>query len=430
MRTLVSKYWAMPLLNRLFVGGAWAFFGSSFSRLLALVTAVVIARLLGVENFGKLVILQSTLSMFGVLAGLGVGVVATKFIAELKIRDAERLGKILSLLKWAVVIAGLVIGICLALSANLVAEKIIHKPSLEPLIVMISFSVFFLTVDGYNSSALVGFEAIKRSATGLIFANLLALPLSIILTLNLGLTGAVGGIVLTSFFQCLTSSYLLRKTIRGYSIKQQRFSLCEWRILLHFALPALLGSAFVAPAYWVTQVLLINSPNGTVQMALLGVGLQWFQAIYFFPLAFGRVVLPIVTDQIAGGSHGNARSILKYSIIANAIITIPIAILIIVMSKWIVQMYGIYDDNAWAVLSLLVFAAILSSICDPVGQVMHAKGKNWYGAAMNLGWAIVFIVGSYFCINFGAFGVALSLTLAYILHLIWVSAWVFSNLDR
>ena len=124
MRTAVARYWAIPLIRRLFVGAAWSVVGSGFSRLLALASSVVIARLLGVENFGQLVILQSSLGMFGVFAGLGLGVVATKFAAELKARDPIRLGQILSLIQRTAIIGGLLISVALALSSNAIATKL------------------------------------------------------------------------------------------------------------------------------------------------------------------------------------------------------------------------------------------------------------------------------------------------------------------
>lgn len=427
MRATVARYWAIPLLRRLFVGAAWSVAGSGFTRLLALASTVVIARLLGVANFGQLVILQSTLGMFGVFAGLGLGVVATKFAAELKVRDPKRLGNILSLVQRTAIVGGVLIAVALILSSNVIATQIIHIPHLAGLIALASVSVVFLTVDGYNTSALLGFEAVRQSVLGTLIAGLLSIPLSIALTWSYGLQGAIAGIVLASILQCAVSHWVLSQVLKKHRIKHERLSLGEWKVLRDYALPALLGGAMVAPAHWIAQVFLINTPNGVIEMAVLGIGLQWFQAVYFFPLAFGRIVLPVMVDVVTGGQNQHAGIVLKSAILANGVVALPVALLIGLLSHWIMNMYGVTISNGWLVLSLMVAAATISAICAPVGQVMVAKGRIWYGWVMNLGWAVVYVGVSYLLLGFGAVGVAVGLLGAYIIHTTWVSTWVLRN---
>jgi len=424
MRETVARYWAMPLLRRLFVGAAWSVAGSALARLLALVSTVVIARLLGVENFGNLIILQSTLGMFGVFAGLGLGVVATKFSAELKVRDPIRLGQILALVQRMAIIGGVLISVVLILTSDLIATKIIHSPSLAGMIALASASVFFMTVDAYNNSALLGFEAIKQSVLGALVAVLLSIPLSIALTWSYGLQGAVSGVVLASILQCGVSYWLLNQELKKHYIKRERIVLSDWKVLRDYALPALLGGAMVAPVHWICHVLLINTPNGAVEMGVLGIALQWNQAVYFFPLAFGRIVLPVMTETITNGHGKHANTVLKAAILANAMVALPVSILIGLLSRWIMHIYGVANAYAWLVLTLMVAAAAISATCAPVGQIMVAKGKVWYGWLMNVGWAIVYVAMSYFLLGFGAAGVAGALLMAYIMHTTWVAAWL------
>jgi O-antigen/teichoic acid export membrane protein len=147
-------------------------------------------------------------------------------------------------------------------------------------------------------------------------------------------------------------------------------------------------------------------------------------------MAFGRIVLPVMTDVIAGGHNEHTATVLKSTILANAVVAIPPALLVSIFSHWIMRMYAVNDPKAWLVLVLVSAAATISAICTPVGQVMVAKGKNWYGWAMNLGWAIVYICGSYLMLGIGAVGVAAALLSAYLVHTTWVSTWVFRNINE
>jgi len=425
VKELVAKYLAIPLLRRLFVGAAWSVIGSLLSRVMTLIGTIVIARLLGTEGFGKLVILQSTLTMLGVFAGLGIGVAATKFVAELKNRDPKRLGSILGLLQLTAIIASLAISIVLAFGSNAVSSRIFNMPQLSGMMALASISVFFSTLDGYNNSALIGFEAVKQSVQAGFIAGLVSIPLSIALTWSYGIQGAVTGIVLASVIQSAISFWMLRTILKEHNIVCiPRNIQAEWKVLRDYAMPALFSGAMVAPVHWFCQVLLANTTNGAVEIAILGIGFQWFQAVYFLPLAFGRIVLPVMTDVVAERKNKNAKTVLKSAILANAAVAFPLAFLIGLLSQWIVHMYGVNNINAWLVLCLMVTAASIMSICAPAGQTMIAMGKIWYGWIMNLGWAIVYVGFSYLLLGYGAVGVAGALAIAYFFHTVWVTVWV------
>ncbi|MDQ3920568.1 MAG: oligosaccharide flippase family protein, partial [Acidobacteriota bacterium] len=58
--------------------------------------AVIAARCLGRKGYGELGIIQSTVGMFQVFAGFGLGLTATKYVAEFKRQNPERAGHIIA----------------------------------------------------------------------------------------------------------------------------------------------------------------------------------------------------------------------------------------------------------------------------------------------------------------------------------------------
>src|SRR4051812_16973696 len=88
---------ALPLGSRLARGLFWSLAGSIVSRGLGLVSVFLVGRLLGREGFGELGIVQNTIGMFGNLAGFGMGLTANKHVAEFKLSDPGRAGRILAL---------------------------------------------------------------------------------------------------------------------------------------------------------------------------------------------------------------------------------------------------------------------------------------------------------------------------------------------
>src|SRR5690349_3358073 len=97
LEVLLERIRSSPLLSRLATGTAWSVGGTLVSRVFSLIATIVIARLLGKEDYGAYGIVQSTFGMFGLFAGLGIGSTAAKYVAEFKRKDPARAGRLLAL---------------------------------------------------------------------------------------------------------------------------------------------------------------------------------------------------------------------------------------------------------------------------------------------------------------------------------------------
>src|ERR1700728_4299217 len=96
-------------------GIVWSLAGAIVSRGFLLAASVVCARFLGKEGFGALGMIQSTAGMFGVFAGLGLGLTATKYVAEFRQRNPEKAGRILALSASVAFVFGSMITVLLVL---------------------------------------------------------------------------------------------------------------------------------------------------------------------------------------------------------------------------------------------------------------------------------------------------------------------------
>src|ERR1035438_1477658 len=85
---------AGSLRERFTYGVIWSLAGAVVSRGFLLAASVVCARFLGKEGFGALGMIQSTAGMFGIFAGLGLGLTATKYVSEFRRQDPMRAGRI------------------------------------------------------------------------------------------------------------------------------------------------------------------------------------------------------------------------------------------------------------------------------------------------------------------------------------------------
>src|SRR5260370_15432297 len=95
------------------IGAFWALVGAVVSRGLTLASSVLAGRLLGTTGFGEVGMIQSTQSLFGIVAGAGLGLAATKVVAELRSVDPPRTGRCVPVATTIALISGTLMALVL-----------------------------------------------------------------------------------------------------------------------------------------------------------------------------------------------------------------------------------------------------------------------------------------------------------------------------
>lgn len=427
--TARAKLEASPLARRFLGGAAWSVLGAIVSSGVTLVMLMLVARLLGKEVYGEFVVIQSTLGMVGVFAGFGIGATATRYVAELRALDTARLGHILTLAEGTVLGFGLIASTGLAIAARWMASHMLNAPGLGAPLAIAAVAVFFTALDGYQKSVLIGFESMRAFAISTISGVIAGFPIMLLASSGYGLQGAAVAMVVNALIQASISRYQMARELRKYEVKRNAIGcLSEWPVLWHFAFPALLSGALVGPAHWAAQAMLANTPKGYVELAVLGIAMQWFNVIMFVPGTAGRVVLPMLTDHVTKNDHASSQKILLYAMGANALVAVPVAVIVGVLSPYIMGLYGKNFEHDYIPLVMAVATAALLAIQIPIGNLLAASSRMWLGALMNAGWAAVYGGLAYYLVNKGATGILMALAAGYIAHTTWVAYFALKKL--
>ena len=414
---------ASPLGYRLARGTFWSLVGAVISKGLALAASIIVARMIGKISFGELGIIQSTVGLFGVFAGLGMGLTANKHVAELRGPAPRRAGRIIALSSATAWCSGLVMTTLLVGLAPWLAQHTLAAPHLTPLLRIGSLLLLFSAVSGAQTGALAGFEAFKRIAGINFYTGLAAFPLMVGGVWWRGLEGAVWGLVASQALTCLFSFLALRDEARSAGVAvTYEGALQEWAVLWRFSLPAVLGTVTTGPVYWVCNTLLVNRPEGYAEMGVLNAANQWFSALLFLPTVLGQAALPMLAERLGQEDRDRSRRVLLLSIKANALISLPIVIGGSVGSRGIMSLYGPSFGEAWLTLVIVLCTAALLAVQTPVGHIITASGRMWLGALMNLGWGLCFLGFTWLFLSWGALGLAVARFLAYLLHGTWTFA--------
>ena len=423
----LRPYWerlqASALGYRLAKGVFWSMAGAVISRGLMLAASILVARMLGKTGFGELGMIRSTAGMFGVFAGFGLGLTATKHVAEFRRSDPQRAGRIIALAGLFAMVTGGLMALGLLIFAPWLAEHTINAPHLAGVLRIGALILFINALNGAQTGALSGFEAFKTIAHVNVFVGLISFPVLVGGAYLGGLTGAVWALAINLGLNWLLNHLALRKEARRHKVPFT-FSKCgrELPVLWRFSLPAVLAGSLVGPVNWVCRALLVNRPEGYAEMGVLSATNHWFAMSLFLPGLLGRVVLPILSEQIGQQDTRQALKTMMLAVRMNLLFVLPLVVLGSIASPFMMSLYGDGFRSGWPTLVVALLTAGLLAGQTPVGRIIAASGRMWTGFAMNLGWGLSFIACTVLLLDLGSLGLASARAIGYVLHATWTSA--------
>lgn len=403
------------LRARFITSAFWALVGAVVTRSLTLAASVVTARIVGTTGFGELGMIQSTVGMFGVAAGLGLGLTATKYVAEFRTSDPDRAGRCIALSITVALISGSVISVVFVVAAPWLATNIIAAPQLMLNLKISTGLLFFGTLSGVQTGALVGLEAFKTIAKASLIRGLIAFASLVAGVSFWGLTGAVIGLIVAEAVSSVINHVALRGECRKASIRVHYHRLGEeWPILWKFSLPALLSSMVVYPAMWMSNVLLVTQPNGYAEMGLFTAANKWHLLILFVPSSVAGIALPMLANLYGSRDDGSYRKILRANVLINIGLSLVPAVVVAVFSVPIMSVYGMDYKKGWLILVISSASSIPAALNNILGQALVSADSigRRFGFDLLLA-ALLFAISWWLIPLFGAEGMALAYCVAF-----------------
>jgi O-antigen/teichoic acid export membrane protein len=394
--------------------------GTVAGRSAGLVTSIILARVLGQAAFGEFSIIQSTILTFGVFAGFGAGLTATKHIAESFRTDPLRSGRILALATVLACAFGGVMTVALWAGAPLIAEHLLASPQLTTFLKIASLGLAASALSGAQSGALAGFEQFQGLSRLNIYSGLVSIVAVTAGVALSGLTGALWGYNIAAAVSCyLGARALSRAAGNSGVVPDYRNCMREWPVLWRFSLPTMLANILVTPAAWACNAMLVNQPNGFSEMAVYNVATQWRQMLLFLPGIAAQVFLPILSSQTRGSEQGASMALyLK----VNMLIAAPFLIGLSVLSPLVMALYGKSYVQQWPVFVIVQLATFAQIMQSSVITSWAAEGRMWTNLFANGFWGASLVLLSWALIGLGALGLGLALLASFLIYFVVIMA--------
>lgn len=262
--------------GKLIYGIFWNFISAIASQGFPLIAAIVAARLLGKFGYGQLGMINSTVILFSTFAGLGLGLTATKYIAQYHNSDREKTGRIMGLTNLFGIISGLAMFVILFIIAPWLASNTLAAPNLAPILRIASLLLIFNTMVGIQSGSIAGFGAFKDLARIALFQGVISASLIVTGVYYFGLIGAVTAMVINSIINLILYKITINNLVKSFKIKIDYLkSWQEKGIIWKLSFPTMLSSVMVGPIIWIANIIIINTPGGYGQLGIFTAADQW-----------------------------------------------------------------------------------------------------------------------------------------------------------
>jgi O-antigen/teichoic acid export membrane protein len=355
-------------------GAFWALVGAAVSRGLTLASSVLAGRLLGTTGFGEVGMIQSTQGLFGVVAGAGLGLAATKFVAESRSVDPARTARCVSRAGAIALVSGTVMGLVLLALSGVLATSVLSAPHLTLELQVAAALVLFGTINGVQTGALVGLGDFRVLA---VLNGIRGVCLCVALSAGIQLGGVLGGViglVLTEASAVLANHIALRRLLPEIAGKDRIPARGELLAMCRFGVLSLLGSICTMSAMWFANVLLVTQPDGYASLGVFNAAERWRQLLLFLPASFSPVIFSMLSHlHGTNDPHGYRRLFGLNLAVSVAVVVVP-SIGIMLCAPSAMGAFGDEYRQGGTTLVILAASSVAVVLNNLLGQILVSKG--------------------------------------------------------
>jgi O-antigen/teichoic acid export membrane protein len=359
---------------------------------LSIAISIMIARWLGVADFGMYAVVISVQGVVSLLASFSVGAAIAKYVSEYRSRDEEQALRFAKSGFVLVLILAALVCIVYASLGALIGKGLYKESAMVGIMPFSAAMVFGSSVFSTSMGVVQGCQRFRLMAGMQVSSPLLSLAMISALLPLMGIRGIfVGYSVSLLVVSSLVLAILNRSGFRFVSAQLElgRNSLAVSK-MYSFALPAVLGGLMVVPVVWIANTELTLSV-GLQAMGYFAVANVFYQALILIPSAISITMMPRVS-QLTVGNHDDIERLVVKVLRTLSIALFPLLFAIALFSEFVVEiMYGSRFSASAKAVYLMVTASYFYSLSAVVGTMIAGMGRMWLGLCLNIFWAAVFL---------------------------------------
>ncbi|MBE3115941.1 oligosaccharide flippase family protein [Candidatus Bathyarchaeota archaeon] len=413
-------------------GGFHLLWGLVLSTVISSVGTIFIARLLGSDLYGLYAIILTAPNLISIFRDWGINSAMVRCTAQYKVED--RACEVRSIFVSGItfeVATGLTLSLISLLLSNFLASNMFNRPEIGPLIQIASITILAGGLINAASAAFIGIERMELNSIMLICQAIIKTLLVIALViLGLGTSGAVIGFTVASVISGLIGLMLIwvlyRHLPKPATIKLEMKAYTQE--MLKYGIPLSLSAilaGFLAQFY--VFLLPIHYTADNITIGNYGIALNFSVLISFFATPITTMLFPAFSKLDPQKDHETLKNVFQFSIKYAALLVVPVAALIMAVSKPAVStLFGDTYQIAPLFLALLAISYLYVALGSlSTGNLIISQGKTTLSLKFALlTVAIGFPMGYILIMQFGAIGLIVSSLISglpsFFISLAWV----------
>lgn len=414
---------ASLLRRRLLSGGAWAIGGKMGAVLIALLSNLLLARLLTPQDFGAYLLVVSVVAVGAVLSCLGLNNATVRFVAE-----STGLGRLARTRRTVAVVVGLgisgalVVGLAYYAGVGGLLGRALGVPALAGLAGLIAGWIFIAAAQELFAETFRGFHDVRLAtllggmtigdSAGLIMRGLFLACLA-------GLWFAGGETDLTTIVLIAVSSGTITALVSGLFLYFRTASLAapaedataedgvRVRNVLGVSLPLLVNNLtliFLTRA----DLWIIAAFSSLEQVAVYGVASR-LMLLVTMPLTVSNAVLPpVIAELHARGERERLENTMRpIATLAAVPAALVLGIFVVAGGPILGHLYGGFYASGGAILAVLSLGKLAAVWGGSCGLTLQMTGHQKLLMTISIVSGLFFIAGALLVVrDYGAVGVA------------------------
>lgn len=414
----------LDIKSRLKRGVAWNIIGSLFSQGALFLNNVLLANILGKTVFGEFGMIQSSILTISGVAQLAIGFTATKYVAEFRLTNKEKTGRILGVCVVVASVLGLLATLVTLAASPWLADVALKAPKLSTGLLIGTGSILFSVLTGFQIGALAGLERYGATARFGALHGIFQLAACSGAAWIWGINGAMTGFVLGACIRWVMFHKALVYECAEQGIKIGYQNLWNERdMITKFAFPAALSGFFSMPALWFVNAFLARLPDGYSQLGDYGAANSLKAMILLLPLLINNVGMSLMNSQKGLGNHRDFRELFWINLKVTAVITLAGFFFVALFGARVLQIFGNDFVDAETVLFVLALSAIPEALSLAASQVVQSSGKMWLSLiTIALPRDSAYVIAAFYLIpHYGALGMASAYAISQIICLFFIA---------
>jgi len=394
---------------------------------MGLLLAVILARLLGVREFGTYAFCLSIVNLLTVPAELGAHTLLVREVAAYKVkREYPFLKGLLSRIRWV----SFFFSVLITVFAGCIGLWVYHgKEMMVPFLIAMAI-IPCLTIMNLNGACLRGLGHILLSRLP---ATLIPVTILFIvganycfssnkLTPEFALSAQWIGTLGLFTISCLFIYRYIPQTVKYV---QPAYETSKWyKSMLPFALA---GSIQILNKE--TSIVILNLLQGPESVGLYRVAQRGAVLVSFGLMAINMAIAPTVSELFVKGETKRLQHLISKSVLAVLAYSLPVTLFLIVSGSWLVPIiFGHEYSNAYIPLVILCIGQLISAIMGSVGLIL-----NMIGLERSTAWGVVIATIINIFLNLllipflGTIGAAIGTSVSLIIWNILLAIWLYKK---